>query len=791
MRKDVDDDTREIIESFIVEAHERFDDAEAGLERLGSGDDVESLNMVFRLFHSVKGSAGFLEFDRVKTLTHEAEALLEVFIKEKIPYTQEALDVIYQTIDALRDMVKAVEADFSDESCSDAAAMQAARIALVIDTLRHGQTSGPSFAESKGNQDGQGAPDPSPDSSPSLGNPSDNVVRLNELVTRDMAEKFIAESADLLEKVERDALSLETSTAKDEAVHSMFRAVHTVKGNAGFFDYGTLEATCMDLEQVLDGARKKSVPANEALVNTVLSRVDALRTLLATVRYVDEDESTTEPQETEVPPESTAPVQPESVLAATTPALSVASAPATPKATLSKDTYHPLGEILVDIGAVQETEIRRALEVQEKPLGKILVDAGSVKPEDVDKALEIQRSLSPDRSKSEEILRREIRVDTMKLDKLFDLVGELITSVSMVGNSPDLEGLKLDHFQKSFNALAKISREIQETTMMIRMIPLEGLFHKMARLVRDLSRKFDKPVDFQVSGEETEMDKNVIEQVSDPLVHILRNALDHGLEFPDARTASGKAPTGVLSLDARYEGSEIWISVKDDGAGLDRNRILTKAMDRGLVKGDPSLVSDKEVWAYIFEPGFSTAEKVSEVSGRGVGMDVVKRNLEKIRGRVDIRTESGKGTEFILQIPLTMAIIDGITVRAGSSRFSIPLNDILEFFKARPEQLTYTDKGQATINLRGGVMPLLKLGEIFSVSDAITEPTEGTILVVQSAGKRACLLIDEVVGNHQIVIKSLSEYLGKVEGISGCAILGDGGVSFIIDTRRLMGLRLE
>ncbi len=796
MRKDVDDDTREIIESFIVEAHERFDDAEAGLERLGSGDDVESLNMVFRLFHSVKGSAGFLEFDRVKTLTHEAEALLEVFIKEKIPYTQEALDVIYQTIDVLRDMVKAVEADFSDESCSDSAAMQAARIALVIDTLRHDQAPGASLDEGKGGQDGQGAPDlsASSDSSPSLGNPSNNVVRLNELVTRDMAEKFIAESADLLERVERDALSLETSTDKDEAVHSMFRAVHTVKGNAGFFDYGLLESDCMDLEQVLDGARKKSVPANEALVNTVLSRVDALRSMLATVRYAEEgEEPTTESQEASASPESAAPVQtaPAPARASVPPELPATRAPEAPAATLAKDAYHPLGEILVDIGAVPEAEIRKALEMQEKPLGKILVEAGTAKPEDVDKALEIQRSLGPDRSKSEEILRREIRVDTMKLDKLFDLVGELITSVSMVGNSPDLEGLKLDHFQKSFNALAKISREIQETTMMIRMIPLEGLFHKMARLVRDLSRKFDKPVDFQVSGEDTEMDKNVIEQVSDPLVHILRNALDHGLESPEARTASGKAPTGVLSLDARYEGSEIWISVKDDGAGLDRNRILTKAMERGLVKGDPSLVSDKEVWAYIFEPGFSTAERVSEVSGRGVGMDVVKRNLEKIRGRVDIRTESGKGTEFILQIPLTMAIIDGITVRAGSSHFSIPLSDILEFFKVRPEQLTYTDKGQATVNLRGAVMPLLKLGEIFSVMDAVAEPTEGTILVVQSAGKRACLLIDEVVGNHQIVIKSLSEYLGKVEGISGCAILGDGGVSFIIDTRRLMGLRLE
>jgi len=772
MKRTVDDDTREIIQSFIAEGYERLDDAEAKLQGLGGDGDREILNAVFRLFHSVKGSAGFLEFERIKRLTHEAEALLEVFIKEGIPYTQDSLDVVYDTIDALRELIAAVEADYSDEDCCERATAQTDRIRSLVEALRAEESGAATPAPADA-----ALPEPAPEAAPEA--PA-NVIYLNELVTQDMAERFVAESADLLERVERDALGLESNPESEEAVHSMFRAVHTIKGNAGFFGYGALEVRCVEAEQVLDAARKGAVPRNEAFVSGVLARVDGIRSLLAGVNFLAEGQE---------PPVQT-PAAPVAASAAAVP-VSAEKSPAAPAAPSSELAYKPLGEILVEMGAAPEDAVKKALEEQEKPVGQLLVESGVVKPGDVDKALEVQRKLASDRPAAEEVQRREIRVDTSKLDKLFDLVGELITAEAMVANSPDLSGLKLDSFNKSFTALAKISREIQETAMMIRMIPLEGLFHKMSRLVRDLSRKFDKPVDLRIIGEDTEMDKNVIEHVSDPLVHILRNALDHGLETSARRRELGKAEVGSLVLEARYEGSEIWISVKDDGAGLNRERILAKGIERGLIKGDPALVPDKDVWALIFEPGFSTAAVVSDVSGRGVGMDVVKRNLEKIRGRVDIKTEAGKGSEFILKIPLTMAIIDGITVRVGRGFYSLPLNDIFEFFKARPDQITKTEGGQETVNLRGSIMPLLKLAEIFGVPGANLDPTEGIMLVVQSAGKRACLLIDEVVGNQQIVIKSLSEYIGKVEGLSGCSILGDGTVSFIIDTGRLIGLRLE
>jgi two-component system chemotaxis sensor kinase CheA len=751
VKKDVDPETKEIIDSFVAEGYERLDDAEIQLEKLGHSDDLSCLNSVFRLFHSVKGSAGFLGFENIKLLTHEAETLLEFFIKGKQAVGSDALDLILKTIDSLRSMIGMVERDSSDEEGAAEARMRTDALSACLALLRGGQPGAATPA----------AAQPSP---PTGEEEVANEILLSELVTAEMAGRFLAECADLVDEVERRTLeATQGGTADSGAVNEIFRAIHTIKGNAGFFGHALLERLCMGLEGTLDKARRGEVPANEALTNAIIERVDVLRQAIGTVVLVDPEAGTRRSAEL--------------------------AAPARPA---MESKYKPLGDILVDLGAVREDEIKKALEIQERPLGEILVESGVAAQGDITRALELQRASAGGAERAvEEIQRKEIRVDTAKLDKLFELVGELITAEAMVLNNPDLAGLKLDNFQKSFSGLNKISREIQETAMMIRMIPLEGLFHKMTRLVRDLSRKFDKPIDLRSAGQETEMDKNVIEQVSDPLVHILRNAIDHGIETRAVRAAAGKPQTGTIQLEARYEGSEIWISVRDDGAGLDRARILAKAVEKGLIKGDPALVPDDELWKVIFEPGFSTATEVTEVSGRGVGMDVVKKNLERIRGRVDIKTETGKGTDFILKIPLTMAIIDGITLRCGSNHYSIPLGDILEFFKASPGQLTVTEHGGEAVNLRGGILPLIKLGEVFAIADATLDPVQGIIIVVQSAGRRACILIDEVVGNQQIVVKSLSEYLGKVEGVSGCSILGDGTVSFIIDTGRLISLRLE
>lgn len=786
--KQVDDETREILESFIAEAYERLDDAETVLSKAGCNAEAECLGTVFRLFHSVKGSAAFLDLNSVRELTHEAETLLEVHIKGGITVTNDSLDVIFQTIDMLRTLVKTVQAEFSDEGHAEQVAAQIASVRACIETLRAGMTgqgtdSKPSAITQKA------APEETPHEPAQAAAPQEphqyNEIILNELVTRDMTERFLVESTDLVDRLESDALGLLASTNPSEDVHAMFRAVHTIKGNAGFFGYELLESMCMNAESHLDQARKGAVPANEAFINATLSHVDAVRRAIKTVIIYDE-QPVREPQSQSEPGGTLVEHLP---VGGTAPGTELPAS----AAVTGINVYRPLGEILVDMGAADPKAIQSALDVQEKPLGELLVESGAASRENVTKALEKQRTLEakPAEPATEEVQRKEIRVDTVKLDKLFDLVGELITAEAMVVNSPDLKGLKLDHFERSYNMLNKISREIQETTMAIRMIPMDGLFHKMTRLVRDLSRKFGKPVDFRVSGQDTEMDKNVIEQISDPLVHILRNSIDHGLEFPADRKAAGKAEAGTVTLDARYEGSEIWVSIRDDGKGLDKAKILAKAAERGLLKVDPATLEDKDIWAFIFEPGFSTAQVVSEVSGRGVGMDVVRKNLDRIRGAVDVRSVAGQETEFVLRIPLTMAIIEGITVRVGPNYYSIPLNDILEFFKAKPEQITRTADGGELISLRGEILPLAKLWQVFEIEGAMEKPEDGILLVVNAGGRKAGLLIDEVLGNQQIVIKPLSEYLGKIDGVSGCSILGDGTVSFIIDTGRLLSLVLE
>jgi two-component system chemotaxis sensor kinase CheA len=386
------------------------------------------------------------------------------------------------------------------------------------------------------------------------------------------------------------------------------------------------------------------------------------------------------------------------------------------------------------------------------------------------------------------VKKKDIRVDTEKLDGLFDLIGELITAEAMVIDSPDLRDLELSSFPRAAAYLSKITRELQAITMSIRMIPLEGLFSKMNRLVRDLGRKFSKEIELEVSGAETEMDRNIIEEISDPLVHIIRNAIDHGIEDDATRKAKGKTPGGRIRLNARYEGSEIWITVADDGAGLDRNRILQVARTKGLV-GDTDL-SDQEVWNLIFEPGFSTAKEVSEISGRGVGMDVVKKNLEKLRGQVDIATVKDRGTDFVLKIPLTLAIIDGVTLRSGSTLYSIPIADVVEFQNFQPDKVTQTDPSHAVLRLRDEVLPILPLREAFVTQEKSGSSDQGhetkrVSIIIKSQGRKMALVVDEIVGYKQIVLKALPDSMAGLEGISGCTILGNGEVSLIIDVNAL------
>lgn len=763
----VDNDTKEIIDSFVSEGFERLEDVESRIQFLDSGNSQDIVQTIFRLFHSIKGSAGFLNFDNIKKVTHEAETLLDLYRKENIKPEDREIDLLYQTLDFLRQLIEQVSRSLSDEGFEEKTELVVHSITDSIINIK--QELGLDHKTSDIEADEPETVKPS-DVDPL----ADSLKAIDEdNHSSDALMSYASWGLELLSQTEKEIPLLESHENSQDSISEVYKILASIREKSAKLGLMQTADICMKAETYLERFIQGKLNRDENAAELLLNAVETLRSNLETIKRNSVDKTIVEielpePEVEELEELGDKPIR-----------------------------YMPLGEILIEMGEASPEMVEKALSFQEKPIGEVLVEKGAVSKEAVLRALEMQKKVveaqgqTPSAQSSFEIQRKEIRVDTMKLDKLFDLVGELITAEAMVGNSPDLVGHELPGFLKSMNSLIKISREIQETTMSIRMIPLEGLFTRMVRLVRDLSRKFEKAVNFEVIGQETEMDKNVLEQISDPLVHLIRNALDHGIENKEKRIQAGKPETGSVLLSARYESNEIWISVKDDGGGLSRDAILKKAAEKELLQKDPQDLTDNEVWQFIFEPGFTTASSVSEISGRGVGMDVVRKNMEKIRGKVDVKSVAGKGTEFIMKIPLTMAIIDGITIRTGPNYYSIPLTDILEFFKAKEEQLIRTEADNEVINLRGEMLPLIRLYQTMNIEGAITDPLSGIIIVLHNKGRKAALLIDEIIENQQIVVKSLSEYLGRVEGIMGCSILGNGDVSLIIDTGTLLSRVLE
>ena len=424
-----------------------------------------------------------------------------------------------------------------------------------------------------------------------------------------------------------------------------------------------------------------------------------------------------------------------------------------------------------------------ALHEQQKPLGEILVEKGITTPEKVENALKIQSTTG---KKSAET----VKVDTQKLDNLVNLVGELVIANALMNEVLVNANNTNTVANKNLSQLSKIVKDIQDQVMSMRMVPLKATFQKMARLVRDVSTKAGKKVRLEVSGEETELDKTVIEEIGDPLVHIIRNSVDHGIEPHDERIAKGKPAEGLVRLNAFHKGGNIVIEIEDDGKGLCKDKLLKKAIEKGLVEEGASL-SDQQIYNLIFAAGFSTAEKITDISGRGVGMDVVKKNVERLRGKVDISTVEGKGTKISIKLPLTLAIIDGMIVQVGNEKYIIPMLSIEESIRPNKEHISTVQHRGELINIRGKLLPIVRLHNLYNVKPKKTNPWEALILIVEGEGQRCGVLVDDLLGQQQIVIKSLGEQFRNVRGVSGSAILGDGCVSLILDVGGIMNMALN
>ncbi len=402
---------------------------------------------------------------------------------------------------------------------------------------------------------------------------------------------------------------------------------------------------------------------------------------------------------------------------------------------------------------------------------------------------------APDQQKaapsSDSAAQKLISVNQSKLDLLMDLVGEIVTAESMVLRNRDLVGLKLDNFTKCMRELRKLTDELQDVVMSTRMVPLYSTFHKMERIVRDMSKKLNKQVDLILEGGDTEVDKTINDAIVDPFMHMIRNSMDHGIESAEDRVEAGKPPVGKLKLSAKNVGGEIFFDITDDGAGMDPKKLLEKASKKGLLTRPMGDYSDKEALSLIMLPGFSTNTEVTEYSGRGVGMDVVRKNIEKVGGTISISSNVGRGSTFTIKIPLTLAIVDGMNISVGNSIFTVPVTSIRQSFKlADASEVIHNTNGSEMIMIRGECYPILRLHKVFHIDTEVTDLTEGILMLVEGAASSACIFADELIGEYQVVVKPFPSFFNsyglKDRGISGCSVLGDGTVTLILDTNNLI-----
>lgn len=572
----------------------------------------------------------------------------------------------------------------------------------------------------------------------------------------ELVANFLSEAGEHLEGIETRLVYLEQHPDDLEAVNAIFRPFHTIKGVAGFLNLDQIQAAGHELESLLDRVRSGSLKVTPELVDTILFGVDLLREMLA-----DLQEALTAPR-----PLKRCDLSPLTVR--------IAALADTPSSTPR------LGEILVKEGDLGPEELQAALDRQReeepgRPLGEILVHQGKVAPQKVAQALVQQLS----EAKGEAAAPAAIKVDLAKLDTLVDLMGELVIVQSQVRQNPAVLAAADQKLVRDLGQMARITTELQKISMSLRMVPIGATLRRMTRLVRDLAHKTGKLVTLHLEGEDTEIDRNMVEAIYDPLVHLVRNAVDHGLETPEERRAQGKPPEGRLVLRAYHKGGSVILDIEDDGRGLNRAAILAKARERGLV--GPGELSPAQIDHLIFEPGFSTASQVTEVSGRGVGMDVVKQTVERLRGKIDIHSRPGEGTSFSLRLPLTLAIIDGLVVRVGSERYILPTVAVRESLRpTREDYFTVEGKGEL-IRVRQMLLPLVRLQRLLGVRGPVPDPWEALILVVEHEGDCRAFLVDEILGKQEVVIKSLGQLLQNRPGLAGGTILGDGRVGLILD----------
>jgi two-component system, chemotaxis family, sensor kinase CheA len=613
-----------------------------------------------------------------------------------------------------------------------------------------------------------------------------------------LRELFVEEAGDTLRDFEQALLLLESLPDDPELISKLFRNVHTLKGNSRILSFTSIETFAHQLENLLDSLRRHELIVNEPVADALLVCLDVLKELVAEVAggpahnldaYRDASARVGSLLTKLVPPDlgvepPPVPDEPTRVSlaaqmyeanprpASVRPPTAGASAPSLRSASIRPPTM-----MVASSGPPPTVSERspqpRAAATPASPVAPAAVNAPP--PAAAGKA----------RKPSTDAESNSVRVPIDKLDRLINLTGEVVIAQSIIAQLvTDLTPERVNVLQEVVAQMDRHCRELQERMLGARMLPLRNVFTRFHRLVRDLSGTTGKSLRLEITGEETELDKTVIEKISDPLTHLIRNAVDHGIELPEQRRAAGKPEQACVRLEAYQKGGNIFIEVADDGRGIDRERVLNKAVEQGLVRAG-TVLSDEEVYSLIFQAGFSTAEKVTEISGRGVGMDVVKRNVEALKGSIVIISEPGQGTCFRVKLPLTLAILDGLGVRVGSETYLVPLVSVVESLQPKATDVYDLPNAGEVVDVRGEYLPLMRLHRLFELTPSFYNPHEGLVMVIDDGSQKLALQIDELLGQYQVVIKSLETNFQAIPGIAGATVLGDGRVALILDTGNL------
>lgn len=692
---DVDAGMESLIEAFIYETNELLDQLDEILLESEKAKTISenNINSIFRITHTIKGSAAMLEYEGMSTLAHAVEDVFYI-IREDIAKLDivfdELFDLVFQASDFLRKEITAIQSgEYTPADASE----------LVK-----------SFHEQAAIMKGEAAAP---------------------------AQTAPAAASAAVPAAESGALIEDNNAFR---VRVFFEDGCQMENMRSFMLISQLQGCCGLVE---------SIPAHPENDSSLSAEIIQNGLILICHNFDSEDE----------------------VLKTVEQALNIKSyeilsAEDVPSAKQAEQPAEPARE---EVPAA-------APAAASAPAPKAAAPAAAEKAAPATKAA-VKQSL--------------VSVHQSKLDHLMDLVGEIVTAESMVARDPDLEGLRLDHFTKSVRELRKLTDELQDVVMSIRMLPLHGTFQKMGRIVRDMAKKLGKQAELVTFGGDTEMDKTINDAIADPLMHMIRNSMDHAIELPDERVANGKPAMGKVILSARNVGGEILLDVSDDGCGLDPKKLLSKAKDKGLLTKPESEYTDKEAYQLIMLPGFSTNQEVTEYSGRGVGMDVVRKNIEKVGGSISINSELGKGTTFTIKIPLTLAIVDGMNLAIGDTVFTLPITSIKQSFKmTSPEQVIKNSNGTEMIMVRGECLPILRLHQMYQIEPRHSDIMDGILIQIENSTANACIFADELLGEYQVVVKPFPKFFNKydlkAQGLSGCSILGDGTVSLILDANTII-----